>query len=62
MSMSAPSRRCRSEHMTIALPPPQAKHVPWEPVQQGGQERPIARVEPRPGRTQLPLQDRDLVM
>ena len=38
-----------------------AKHVPWEPVQQGGQERPVAGAEPRPGRTQLPLQHRDLV-
>jgi hypothetical protein len=37
------------------------EHVPWEPVQQGSQERPVARGEPRPGRTQLPLQVRDLV-
>ena len=28
--------------------PEPAKYVPWEPVQQGGQERPVARVEPRP--------------
>ena len=38
-----------------------SEHVPREPVQQGGQERPVARAEPRPGLTQLPLQDRDLV-
>jgi len=31
------------------------------PVQQGGQERPVGRGEPRPVRAQLPLQDRDLV-
>ena len=41
--------------------PEPAKHVPWEPVQQSGQERPVARAEPRSGRTQLPLQHRDLV-
>jgi hypothetical protein len=41
--------------------PDPAKHVPWEPVQQGSQERPVARAEPRPGLAQLPLQDRDLV-
>ena len=41
--------------------PEPAKHVPREPVQQGGQERPVARAEPRPGLTQLSLQDRDLV-
>ena len=38
-----------------------AEQVAGEPVQQGGQERPVARAEPRPGRTQLPLQHRDLV-
>ena len=27
--------------------PEPAKHVPWEPVQQGGQERLVARAEPR---------------
>lgn len=32
-----------------------------EPVQQGGQERPVAGAEPRPRLTQLPLQDRDPV-
>ena len=32
-----------------------------EPVQQGGQERAVAGGEPRPGRAELPLQDRDLV-
>jgi hypothetical protein len=41
--------------------PEPARHVPWEPVQQGGRERPVAGEEPRPGRAQLPLQDRDLV-
>jgi hypothetical protein len=41
--------------------PEPAKNVPWEPVQRGSQERPVARGEPRPGRTQLPLQNRDLV-
>jgi hypothetical protein len=41
--------------------PEPAKHVPREPVQQGGQERPVAREEPRPGRAHLPLQHRDLV-
>ena len=41
--------------------PEPAQHVAWEPVQQGGQERPVARAEPRPGRTQLPLQHRDLM-
>ena len=38
-----------------------AQHIPWEPVQQGGQERPVGQGEPRPGLTQLPLQDDDLV-
>ena len=41
--------------------PEPAEHVAWEPVQQGGQERPVGGGEPRPGRAQLPLQDRDLV-
>jgi len=41
--------------------PEPAKYVAWEPVQQGGQERPAASEEPRPGLAQLPLQDRDLV-
>ena len=31
--------------------PEPAEHVAWEPVQQGGQERPVARAEPRPGLT-----------
>jgi len=38
-----------------------SEHVPREPAQQDGQERPVARAEPRPGLTQLTLQDRDLV-
>jgi hypothetical protein len=37
------------------------EHVAGEPVQQGGQERPVGGGEPRPGLTQLPFQDRDLV-
>ena len=41
--------------------PEPAEHVAWEPVQQGGQEHPVARAEPRPGLAKLPLQDRDLV-
>jgi hypothetical protein len=41
--------------------PEPAKHVPREPVKQGGQERPVARAEPRPSLAQLPLQHRDLV-
>ena len=36
--------------------PEPAKHIPWEPVQQGGQKRPVAGEELRPGLTQLPLQ------
>jgi len=41
--------------------PEPAEHVAREPVQQGGKEHPVARAEPRPGRAQLPFQDRDLV-
>jgi len=41
--------------------PEPAEHVAWEPVQQSGQEHPVARAEPRPGLAQLPLQHRDLV-
>ena len=41
--------------------PEPSEHVPWEVVQQGGQERPIGGGEPRPGRAQLPLQHGDLV-
>jgi hypothetical protein len=41
--------------------PEPAEHVPGEPVQQSGQERPVDEGEPRPGLTQLPLQHRDLV-
>ena len=41
--------------------PEPAQHVPREAVQQGGQERPVAGQEPRPGLAKLPLQDRDLV-
>ena len=41
--------------------PEPAERVPREPVQQGSQEQPVTGGEPRPGRAQLPLQDRDLV-
>jgi hypothetical protein len=41
--------------------PEPAEQVAREAVQQGGQERPVARGEPRSGRAQLPLQDRDLM-
>src|SRR5712691_10391583 len=37
------------------------EHVPREPVQQRRQQRPISRGEPQPARTELPLQDRELV-
>jgi hypothetical protein len=36
-------------------------HLCREQMQQGGQEHPVGRAEPRPGLPQLPLQDRDLV-
>ena len=32
-----------------------SEHIPREPVQQCGQERPIGQGEPRPGLAQLPL-------
>ena len=41
--------------------PEPAEHVAWDPVQQGGQERPVGGGEPRPDRAQLPFQHRDLV-
>lgn len=41
--------------------PAPAEKVSREPVQQGSQERPVARGEPRPGGAHLPLQDRDLM-
>ena len=41
--------------------PEPAEHVPREPVQQGGHERPVDEGEPWPGRAQLPFQHRDLV-
>src|SRR5581483_8988152 len=31
--------------------PEPARHLPWEPVQPGGQERPAAKAEPRPAVT-----------
>jgi len=46
----------RAHHQVQSL-----KHVPREPVQQRRQQRPIARGEPRPVWTKLPLQDRELV-
>jgi hypothetical protein len=60
------ARMSRSAALSLAglwpdQQPEPAKHVPWEAVQQCGQERPVARAEPRPGRAQLPLQHRDLV-
>jgi hypothetical protein len=41
--------------------PEPAQHVRREAVQQGGQERPVAGQEPRPGLAKLPLQNHDLV-
>jgi hypothetical protein len=41
--------------------PAPAGQVAREAVEQGGQERPVARGGPWPDRAQLPLQDRDLV-
>jgi hypothetical protein len=41
--------------------PDAAEQAAGEPVQQGGQERAVAGGEPRPGRAELPLQDRELV-
>jgi len=41
--------------------PEPAEKVSREAVQQGSQEHPVGGGEPRPGRAQLPLQDRDLV-
>jgi hypothetical protein len=41
--------------------PEPAEHVAREPVQQGGQERPVGGREPQPGRAQLPFRHRDLV-
>jgi hypothetical protein len=48
-------------HLGTHQQPQSGKHVPWEPVQQGGQERSVARAEPRPGLAQLSLQDRYLM-
>ena len=45
----------------VRLQPDPAEQVAGEAVQQGGQERPVGRGEPRPGGAELPLQDRDLV-
>jgi hypothetical protein len=41
--------------------PDPAEQAAGEPVHEGGQERAVAGGEPRPGRAELPLQDRDLV-
>jgi len=41
--------------------PEPAEHMPWEPVQECGQERPVGRGELRPGTAQLPFQHGDLV-
>jgi hypothetical protein len=37
------------------------EHVPREPVQQSRQQRPVSPGEPHPVRTELPLQDQELV-
>jgi hypothetical protein len=41
--------------------PDPAEQAVGEPVQESGQECPVTGGEPRPGRAELPLQDRDLV-
>jgi hypothetical protein len=41
--------------------PHSAEHVPWQPVQQCRQERPITRSEPHPLLAELAFQHRDLV-
>ena len=41
--------------------PESVQRILRQPVQQGSQERPVAREEAWPGRAWLPLQDRDLV-
>jgi len=46
----------RAHHQVQSL-----EHVPGEPVQQRRQQRPVTRGEPHPVRTELPLQDRELV-
>ena len=46
----------RAHHQVQSL-----EHVPREPVQQRRQQRPITRGEPDPVRTELPVQDRELV-
>ena len=46
----------RAHHQVQSL-----EHVPREPVQQRRQQRPITRGEPHPVRTELPLQDRELM-
>ena len=46
----------RAHHQVQSL-----EHIPGEPVQQRRQQRPITRGEPHPVRTELPLQDRELV-
>ena len=50
-----------SEKARLHQQPELAQNVAPKPVQQGGQERPVARPEPRPGLTKLPLRDHDLV-
>jgi hypothetical protein len=51
-----PEQRVRPDQQ-----PEPAQHSRRQPVQQGCQEGSVARGEPRPGRAQLSLQDRDLV-
>jgi hypothetical protein len=50
--------RSRCQRSTVSGPdqqPEPAEHVAWEPVQQGGQERPVDGAEPRPAVAQLPF-------
>jgi hypothetical protein len=46
----------RTHHQAQSL-----EHIPREPVQENRQQRPVSRGEPHPVRTELPLQDQELV-
>ncbi|MET9079122.1 hypothetical protein ABZX95_45040, partial [Streptomyces sp. NPDC004232] len=61
--MAAPDQvMVPSQHRVRPHQQPQpTQHIPREPVQQRRQERPIARLEPRPVPAQLPLQHRNLM-
>ena len=69
VSRPGPGRMAASQQVAVPAQhrvrphqqPEPAEHVAWEPVQQGGQERPVGGGEPRPDRAQLPFQHRDLV-